>query len=252
MVSNTFKLNNPPIVEAVLDIDCDMTPALDITTLEAPFRDAFRAHYPKFRTQIIQEHQIEASVDGAPKMTTRRGFQAFQLLQEDEKQLVQIRAHGFSFNRLAPYTSLDDYLPEMERSWRLFMELAKPVQIRLVRLRYINRIFLPMNERKLVVLNDYFKFGPRLPDEDKLTFVGFLNQHLAVETATGNQVNITLAAQPQEHDRLPVILDIEAVRTQSIEPNDWASLHSIIQSLRNLKNLVFENSLTPQCLNLFQ
>ena len=251
MNDTSFKLNAAPIVEAILDIDCDMAPTHDLTALEAPIRDAFRDRYPKFRTQLLQEHQFEASVDGAPKMTTRQGIQAFQLLQEDEKQLVQIRAQGFSFNRLAPYTSLDDYLSEMERTWRVFVKLVAPVQVRLIRLRYINRILLPMTNGK-VKLDDYLKFGPQLPDEDRLTFVGFLNQHSAVEADTGNQVNVILAAQPREHDSIPIIFDIEAFRTESIEPNDWTSLQSKIQSLRQLKNLVFKDSLTDQCLNLFQ
>ena len=73
-------------------------------------------------------------------MSVRRGIQALQFLHADEKQLVQVRAQGFSFNRLAPYTSLDDYLPEIERTWHLFVGLASPVQIRVVQLRYINRI----------------------------------------------------------------------------------------------------------------
>ena len=246
-----FKLAKAPIVEAILDVDCDMAPTLDIEALEAQTVEAFHDRYPKSRTQFLQEHQIEASGDGDPKMTTRRGIQAFQLLQEDEKQLVQVRTLGFSFNRLAPYTSLDEYLPEMERTWRLFVALAAPVQIRIVRLRYINRILLPMVEGKFK-LNDYLKFGPRLPDEDRLTFSGFLHQHSAIEANTGNQVNIVLTAQPQEHDGVPVILDIEAFKMENIEPNDWISLQSNIQSLRQLKNLVFKNSLTDKCLNLFQ
>ena len=39
---------------------------------------------------------------------------------------------------------LDEYLPEIERTWRFFVELASPVQVRRIRLRYINRILLPL------------------------------------------------------------------------------------------------------------
>ena len=50
----------------------------------------------------------------------KRAIQSLQFLHEDEKQLVQVMAQGFSFNRLAPYTSLDDYLPVIQRTWELF------------------------------------------------------------------------------------------------------------------------------------
>ena len=251
MTDTSLKLDVAPIVEAVLDIDCDMPLTFDLTALEAPVRDAFRGSYPTFRIQRLQEHQFEVQPEGISKMTTRQGVQALQLLQEDENQLVQIRAQGFSFNRLAPYSSLGDYLPEIKRVWQLFVGLVAPVQIRAVQLRYINRILLPTTDGSLE-LGDYLKFGPRLPDEDKLTFVGFMNQHSAVEKGTDNQVNIVLAAQAPEHDRLPVIFDVTAFRLGSIEPDDWTTIQSTIQSLRQLKNNVFRNSLTDKCLNLFQ
>jgi len=252
MSKNSIDLANAPIVEAVLDIDCDLPPSFDLGAIETPIRDAFRSKYPAFRTQFVEEHQFMSESDGTPKMTSRRGIQALQLLKRSGKQLVQIRVQGFSFNRLAPYSSLDKYLPEIERTWRSYVRLVQPVQIRHVRLRYINRILLPYAGGK-IELDDYLKCGPRLPDEDELTFVGFLNQHSAVELATGNQVNIVLAAQsPPADGTLPVILDIAAFKDGSIEPSDWAKLRTTIQSLRQLKNLVFKNSLTDKCLNLFQ
>lgn len=241
----------PPIVEAVLDIDCDMPPAFDLAALEPSAHDALRQHYPNLRKQFIQEHRFVAPINGAPKMTSKQGIQALQFLQDGERQLVQVRVQGFSFNRLAPYVSLDDYLPEMERTWRLFVGFAAPVQVRLVRLRCINRILLPVTAGR-VELDDYLKLGPRLADEEKLTFAGFLNQHSAVEAGTENRVNIVLATQPQESDNLPVIFDIESFRSVDGEPSDWSLLRSRIQSLRELKNLVFEKTLTDKCLKLFQ
>ncbi len=251
MNAPVLNLARPPIVEAVVDIDCDMPPAMEIAALEARARELFISQYPKFRTQFIQEHEIKQGGSAPPEMSVRRGIQALQFFQDDEKQLVQVRSQGFSFNRLAPYSSLDDYLSEIERTWRLFVELAAPVQTRLIRLRYINRVLLPMTAGR-VDLDDYLKLRPRLPDEDELTLVGFLNQHSAVETSTGNRINVVLTAQQQEGDKLPVIFDIEAFGSVDSEPNNWSSIHSRIQSLRKLKNLVFENTLTDRCLKLFQ
>ena len=165
--------------------------------------------------------------------------------------IIQSGVTLFSFNRLAPYEGLDGYLPEMERTWRLFVGVAAPAQVRLIRLRYINRILLPMTGGR-VDLDRYLKLGPKPSDEDRLTLVGFLNQYSAVEAGTGHQVNVILTAQAQENDNLPVILDIEAINFGNAEPDDWTWIESKIQSLRRLKNHVFENSLTDQCLALFQ
>lgn len=251
MSASNFKLLHTPIVEAVLDVDCDMSPAFDLAALEKASREAFQDRYPKFRTQFLEEHQIEQKADQPTQFSARRRLQAFQFLQEDEKQLVQVRMQGFSFNRLAPYTSLDDYLPEIERAWGLFASITSPVQIRVVRLRYINRILLPLTDGR-VELEDYLKVGPRLPDEDRLRFAGFLNQYAAVEIETGHQVNIILTSQPPGNDRVPIIFDICVASVETAESENWAWLLAKAQALRHLKNRIFRNTLTEQCLNLFR
>jgi len=251
MSEPAFSLSKPPIVEAVVDIDCDMPPTQDLAALEGPARERFRGQYPKFRTRFLHEGQIELQGDDLPKVSARRGIQALQFLHDDEKQLVQVRGRGFSFNRLAPYSSLDAYLPEIERTWQLFVSLASPIQIRAVRLRYINRIELQWKEGR-ITLGDYLKVSPQLPDGAGVTFAGFFNQHAAVEEGTGNTVNIILATQPPQNDVLPIIFDIEAATTGAAEPEDWAWILSRVQSLRTLKNRVFWNTLTDQCLKLFR
>ena len=251
MEHTKFQLLRAPIIEAVLDIDCDMPPAFDLASVEARSQDLLRDNYPQFRKQLMQEHTIEAKLGETPKTSVRHATQSLQFLQEDGKQLVQVRAQGFSFNRLAPYTTLDDYLPEIQRTWRLFVSIAAPVQIRNVRLRYINRILLPTVAGS-VGLEEFLKVGPRLPDEEKLTFTGFLNQHTAVENGTGNQVVIILTSQPPENGRLPLILDITATANGPAEVGNWTWLSETIQALRALKNNVFRNTLTDKCLNLFQ
>lgn len=251
MSESTFKLANPPIVEAVIDIECDMPSALDLAALENAARDRFREQYPKFRKQVLQEHRIEQKGDEPPQHSARSGLQAFQLLQNDELQLVQVRAQGFSFNRLAPYSALDDYMPEIKRTWDVFVGLIGPVQIRKIGLRYINRILLPAVSGK-VKLEHYFKVSPQLPEAGNLAFAAFLNHHTAVEIDTGNQVNIILMMQPPETDKIPVIFDIEALYAGAADPSDWTGIESRIASLRSLKNRVFRNTLTDPCLNLFQ
>lgn len=252
MTMQSRKLARPPIVEAVLDIDCDLPPKTNIRDLEETARERFRGQYPKFKTRHLFEHELQAKADEPPQTKTRRGIQGYMFLQEDEKQLVQVRAQGYSFNRLAPYTELDDYLPEVERTWAIFLELAQPVQVTAIRLRYINRINLPFREGK-VELDEYLKLGPRLPDEERLTFKGFLNQYVAGEVETGNEVKAILTSQKPEGDKLPIIFDITAAQGKALTPGNWKDILAAIQSLRNLKNDVFFKTLKGErCLTLFQ
>ncbi len=246
-----FRLPNAPIVEAVLDLDCDLPPGTKLSALEPAARERFGTHYPKFRAQLLHEHLIEAKPDALPSVSLRHHVGALQFLQDDERQLVQLRQAGFSFNRLAPYTCLDDYLPEIQRTWNAFVEMAAPLQLRGVRLRYINRILLPAEEGK-VRLEDYLKVAPTFPGDQVLNFVGFLNQYAALEKETGHQVNLVLTSQPLEGSALPIIFDNCVAAQAGEEVRDWDWILAKIQALRALKNRIFRNMITKKCLELFQ
>ena len=251
MSEPALTLRNPPIVEAVVDIECDFKPGQNFNALEESARQRFGDHYPKFRPQFLQELQIEMKGNESLTHSKRQRIQAFQCLKDDEKQLVQVRSTGYSFNRLAPYTSFDDYLPEIRRTWVLYREIASPIQIKVVRVRYINRIRLPFTDGR-VEIDEYFRIGPRLPDEERLTMVGFLNQYVAVEADTGHQVTTVLTAQQPDKDCVPIIFDNTAAAMSPVDPEDWERLEATLGALRALKNRVFRNTLSDKCLHLFQ
>lgn len=246
------KLAKAPIVEAVLDIDCALPPGRPVADLERAAREAYGDRYPKSRVQLIQQQRLETHGGAPPQLTVQQGIQAFQFLHQDERQLVQVRVQGYSFNRLAPYTTLDDYLPEIQRTWELFVRIASPVEVRGIRLRYINRIVLPM-EGGRVDLDQYLRTGPRLPDEESLMLAGFLSQNAAIERNTGNHLITVLTHELQQLETLPIILDITAKSAvQPLNPTNLAEILTRVQSLRDLKNRAFRNTLTSRCLKLFQ
>jgi len=251
MNTDTEKLRNAPIVEAVLDIDCDTPPDAELADLEGPAYERFGDRYPQARKRVSHEVTLQGKGEALSGLSTHHALQALQFLTDDEKQLVQVRAQGFSFNRLAPYSSLDDYLPEIERTWRLYGDVAAPVTTRAVRLRYINRIALPMEGGK-VELDAFLEIGPRSADEETLSLTGFLIQQNAVEKESHHQVSLTLRSQSPEDETLPVILDIAVSYPLEVAPNDWDAIYETVQSLRRLKNRVFRNTLTERCMQLFQ
>jgi uncharacterized protein (TIGR04255 family) len=251
MKEASLALSAAPIIEAVIEIDCDMPANLDIDALNTRAVALLADKYPKSRRRLLSEHVITGAAEGSLAVNSRPALQALQYLSADEKQIVQFRPSGFTFNRLAPYGNLDEYLPEIERTWKLFVNAAQPVLCRTLRLRYINRIHLPLTEGR-VELNDYLEVAPPLVDEQRLAFAGFFSQQSVIESATGNQANIVMATQPPGDRDLPIVFDIEATKEIACEPADWDVISGKIASLRDLKNLVFSNSLTKKCLNLFQ
>lgn len=245
------RLRNPPIVEAIVDIDCDLLPGFDLATLQQEAVRRLEDRYPQPQTLYMQKIEVAARANSEPTTSATHSAAALRLFQADRRQLVQVRAEGFSFNRLAPYEGLDDYLPEIRRVWEIYRDLARPVQVRTLRLRYINRIPLPMMGGQ-VNLDRYLTIAPRLPDEEGLGITSFLVQQSAIERKTGEAVSLVLTDAAATEDRLDVILDIAVENTGDADPADWQMLEGRIGSLRNLKNRIFWKALTDECITLLR
>lgn len=236
-----------PIVEAVVEISCSLPPGFDLETAQAPAAEAFSEDYPNFQRRYLLQGEISTSEASTKKITDTLIFAT-----GDGHQLVQIRRDGFSFNRLAPYTGLDEYLPAIQDSWEKYAVITKPIQIEEIRLRYINRIKAPFENGELS-LASFLETGPRLP-VDRLTFSGFLNQYSALDTATGFLVETIITTDPlreNETDILPLIFDNVVISRSVIELGEWSNIDEEIRKLRKLKNDIFESTLTARCLNLY-
>jgi uncharacterized protein (TIGR04255 family) len=245
-----FRLKNPPIVEAVLDIDCDLPADFNIEAINSDAAAALAEEYPKAEKQFL--HQAGVTVDsGAGPKFTIHGDVKLQFFSEDKKQAIQFRRNGFSFNRLAPYQDFSDYLPSIAKSWDHFVRLAKPSVVRRIALRYINRIQVPGEDGK-VYLPRFFSCAPTLPNKTSLEFISFINQYEVQDSQSGNQANIILTSEEFDGARGTFILDIEVFSSKNFEAASFTSFADTIKSLRSLKNTIFENSLTPECLSFFQ
>lgn len=248
-----FQLPFPPIVEAIVDIDCELPPAVKLSDLESVAHATLGDRYPRLEKRMLQQFQIRKLGEEPPEHSIKEGLDAFLLRSEDGKQLTQFRRLGYSFNRLAPYEGMDSYLPEIKRTWENYCGIAKPLLIRKIGLRTINRIRLPLNPTGDLDLGKYLNTSPQIPKVDgrNFTFTGFLNQHQIADPETGQQANIVLATKEAQDGKLTIILDIDAFDPRPRESLEWAEIGTVLGLLRSLKNDLFRNIVKKPCLKLF-
>lgn len=244
------KLARPPIVEAIVELDCDLPEAWQLEHAATAARAAYAEAYPTGRTRLRQQQVLSVTPPSAEATSGSLDVVAYMFLNTQENQLVQVRADGFSFNRLAPYGSFDDYLPEIERLWAVYVSLAAPLLVRRARLRYVNRILLPPSALGGHV-DDFLELGPRVPPEYEFEVGGFLTQYVAKDRTSENRVTVAMATEEPVANRLPVVLDIEASRECEIEPRDWPKLADLLGSLRDAKNRAFVGAVTERTVELF-
>lgn len=246
------KLTNPPIVEAIVDFDCDVPPNKDLKSLERASRESFQEHYPDAQPRYLQEVRVATSRDGAFNSSLQRSLQAWMFKAPDGKQLVQVRQSGFSFNRLAPYAGFDICLPEIEAMWRQYCILADPIVLREIRLRYINRISLPTDEVKENGLDKFLAVGGAPPAKARLVRSGFLMQYQAIDPESQLRATVVLASQPPEGTQLPIVFDNAVAANGEWEPGGWAAIVDVLESLRELKNRIFFQTVQPRCLEKYR
>ena len=204
----------------------------------------------------MQHFQIQHEVNlqgGAPSspIISELGWKGLRFQSGDKKHIVQFNRDGFVFSRLEPYESWQRLYDEGMRLWHVYVDLAQPVEVHRIGLRYINRIRLPPDELRF---EDYLQPAPEPPKGLDLPFNGFLHQDTLAVPDHPYAINVIRTIQPPGApgvQGLSLILDIDAFTTQGFELDEVALKQRLLE-MRWLKNKVFFGSVTETALKLFQ
>ena len=254
--THPFRLDHPPIIEAIVDIDCELSPSPTLADLEQAALESLQDRYPKLEKRMFHQYGAKIPKPGeAPSNFSMQNEALDGLLfrSEDGKQLTQFRSGGYSFNRLAPYEGMDRYLPEIERTWENYCRIAQPLRIGKIGLRTMDQIEIPLNPAAPTDLSRYFTLMPHLPKVGRraLAFTGFLHQHQIVDAETGQQVSMTLAHCGFKEEKVVIFMDVDVYDPTPRESMRWEDVAPAIRSLRSLKNEFFLAMVTEECLKLF-
>ncbi len=155
------------------------------------------------------------------------------------------------FSRLEPYIDWEQLSGEGLRLWAIFKELAQPVEIRRVGLRFINRIQLPPGELRF---EDYIQSPPAPPGGLELPFLGFMQHDTLAVPGYPFAVNVIRTIQPPPSagaSGIALIFDIDVFTTQAFELDNSVLSHRLLE-MRWLKNKVFYGSITQKALEMFR
>ncbi len=237
-----------PVTEAIFEIQVELPVEVAAMDLEQLCNE-IRSEYPKKRPRKRFEGRIEFKEDQTPtSQSMDLGVDGFLNWSSDEKQVVQFRLDGFSFSRLKPYSSWENYFPEVIKYWMLYSKVTSPIRVKRIAIRFINVIEIPS---KGFDLQDYFINFPKLPLIGS-SLNNFFNriEFFIPEHGVNAVVTQTLATSPNPISK-PVILDIEVSKEINSKVNEKI-ISDIFQILRQLKNDIFRKSLQQKTAELFK
>ncbi|MBI5865350.1 MAG: TIGR04255 family protein [Planctomycetes bacterium] len=243
-MNNWPNLSHAPIVEALIDIRVERSPTVTLDALRA-CADPLAAEFPSREElrQVMGQFSFSPE-DGASFAAQAPAPMGLVLRSADTRWVAQFRLDGFTLSRLEPYTSWSELRDRAKRLWGEYAEAARPQKIVRIAARYINRIPLPQGEPFDRTFTTTFNMASSLPQ----AVAGFLLR-VVIPFEQAAALAIVTQALPENSQDCTFDLDAFAVIPDGLSAAEaWTK----IEVLRDVKNRLFFESLTPEALRKFQ
>jgi uncharacterized protein (TIGR04255 family) len=245
-MSKPVHLKNAPITEAVIDFRVRIPTGVSLDHFRVA-HESFANDYPRREERHSTEFSLP--IGGAPTApSTKRSVQGYFFHSHDGLQIVQFRLDGFTFSRLRPYHTWDAFLSEALRLWKVYEKVVNHAEISRVAVRYINHIRLPLP----VELHEHLTAPPAVPSAWPQSMTEFLTRVALIDQATKLNSIVTQASEEGVDPTVgTVILDIDCFASEPFV-GGGGDLKGTLEKLRDLKDRIFLNSLTPRALAEFE
>ncbi|QVL32226.1 TIGR04255 family protein [Telmatocola sphagniphila] len=236
------KLSRPPIVEAVIHWQARATHSLDPESLKTVLLQRLPEYQIHEPMQLFPFAPNFGDKEATPLVHSTSGWQGIRMKSTDGRFIVQFTRDGLIFSRTQTYAHWEPFLEAAKAAWKVFVDVAAPVEIHRLGIRFINRIPVASNDK----LSDILRDPPMCPAN--LPLQEFVNQ--STFSVPGHPfgirvIQILQPSMPELEKSSGLFLDIDVFTTKPL-PNDSGTVADSLKKMRWLKNKVFFNLLTEK------
>ncbi len=237
-----------PIKEAIIDLRVALPKGFSVDKLvdiHPHINDRFPIKEPLIAGSIILQAAASLTVN------TSQQHNGFLFRSEDNLKVFQATLGGFTFNRLTPYGSWEEFRDDAKYLWHIYKDICKPVSVTRAAVRYINQLNIPTKE--LGDLREYLSTVPEVASAlpQKLLSSFFMQLQIPqVDLECMLIINEALVPPPAP-EFVSIILDFDLFREQIWQSDDEDVWH-FLEALRQRKNQVFEASITEKTRRLIE
>ena len=234
-----------PITEAIIDFRVALVedfPIGKFADIHSRIKDEFPIMQPSKKGTVIFD---PSGPDASLKVNTSTQELGFVFRSRDNVRIFQVTTDGFTFNRLAPYPSWEEFRSEAKTLWEIYKEVCSPICVTRAATRYVNQINIPADD--LVELKDYLSTVPEIsPLLTQKSLQSFFMQLQIPQQDLDSLLIINEAIAPQTNPNfITIILDFDLFREQ-IWDRDDEEIWRFLEQLHDRKNDVFEASITDK------
>ena len=241
-----IKLNNSPIVLAILQIQFELPENYDVKNFlinekiikkELPFRrDDFSGNInlPSIPVVGISTAQISSAILG------------FSFINKDTQRMISISRNSFIYSSEAKYEGWEDYKKEGLKYFSLFSNILSSINLSRLSVRFVNKINLPVDDNLL----NYFKITISAQEgavkyPTNFFSLKFSNSIPDTKIAT----NVGLSLEERNHESLGYVFDID-VLDHEIRKYDLDIISESFDKLREIKNDIFFSCTTDKTISM--
>ena len=240
-------LNNPPIVEAVIDWQSKATISINPDKL----KEKLIEQLPNYRfVQAQHEYQFQLDPIINPVETPNVAYQSrwsgFRLDDTSKKRVVQFTLDGVAFSNVDGYESWTNFHQEALKLWSIFQGITEASMIHRIGVRFINKILLNKGESASTYLANIPRNNLELP----LTRNSFFYQDTYCTDDYPYEINLVRTISPEKSEQGFLIIDIDVFMLE-VSDLDLSVLVKHLNEMRWLKNKIFFKSITEQAIQKF-
>ena len=235
-----------PIIESVIHLSVVGTAAAqDLQKLVKRFVKDYPQQEP------LAAFNIALDTTGGPTTVTQQ-LQGYRVTSADQADIILAFPDGVAAARLAPYPGWEHLRERAHTAWAEWRRSITYSTLKRIGIRYINQIDVPIAQAEAIDIEAYLSFTPRVPEFSKQPLNGFIVQATRPTDVEHWSVSITstIMSPPPLINHVSMVLDIDVFRTEQI-PGREADLWTNIDTVRPLKNAIFEACITDEARKLF-
>ena len=231
----TQKYSKPPIKEAVFDLQ---------TRYEKDFNKKLFEDFLKKIPEYSNYDPLRNININTDDMTKEVEIIGYRCISKDKKQIVQFKKNGFSFSRLEIYDGWEKNYKEVLNLWKKYCEVVEPSAITRVAIRFINKFKIPdIFTKPEEYFETYIQYDKSIsPVWNQMSHRVILSHPhgIASHIVFDNIVN-------KQNQFVDVLFDIDVFSDNlGLLPSNSPILENTFNQLREIKNNIFEKSITDK------
>lgn len=241
-----IKLNNSPIVLAILQIQFELPEDYDVKNfltnekalkVELPFKQndfSGNINIPSIPVVGISTAQISSSISG------------YSFFNKETQRIVSINKNSFTYSSEAKYEGWEGFKNEGLKYFSLFSDILSSIELTRLSVRFINKINLPLDENLL----NYFKITISAQEGAvKYPSDFFSLKFRSSIPGTKISTNLGLSLEERNHESLGYVFDID-VLDHEIRKYDLDKISESFDNLREVKNDIFFSCITEKTVSM--